>query len=286
MQDLIIHGVAIPPGKRVSFDIPLPSFYTHTPVPMTVHAIRGRRDGPRLLVCAAVHGDEINGIEIIRCLLRSPALRGLKGALIAVPIVNVYGFVRQSRYLPDRRDLNRCFPGTDKGSLAARLAYLVTAELLTICTHGIDLHTGAIHRDNLPQIRTTFTADATTETLARAFGVPVILNADIRDGSLRAEAVQRGIPCLVYEAAEALRYSETAIHAGVRGILRVMRALGMVPAGLVGGPCRSRSSPARPSGSVPLRAASCGRWCPWAPRSPGGSCWGWWRIRSARTKSR
>ncbi|XSG84008.1 MAG: succinylglutamate desuccinylase/aspartoacylase family protein [Methylohalobius sp. ZOD2] len=228
MQELVIHEMIVRPGKRASFDIPLPSLYTHAPVPMTVHVIHGRRDGPRLLVCAAVHGDEINGIEIIRRLIRSPMLKGLRGTLIAVPIVNVYGFVRQSRYLPDRRDLNRCFPGTDKGSLAARLAHLFTHELLTVCTHGIDLHTGAIHRDNLPQVRTAFEAADCNEALARAFGAPVILNADLRDGSLRAEAAERGIPFLVYEGGEALRYSETVIRAGVRGVFRVMRALGMV----------------------------------------------------------
>lgn len=227
-QHFEIHGVKIPPGQRISFDIPLPSLYTHTPVPMTVHLFHGRRPGPRLLICAAVHGDEINGIEIIRRLLKSSALKGLRGTLIAIPIVNVYGFVRQSRYLPDRRDLNRCFPGSEKGSLAARLAHFFRTEILSLCTHGIDLHTGAIHRDNLPQIRTAFDEEGTNETLARAFGAPVIINSDLRDGSLRAEAADRGIPFLVYEGGEALRYSESVIRAGVRGILGVMRYLGMI----------------------------------------------------------
>jgi len=230
MAALVIGGHGINLGERKTLDIPLPSLYTHTSVPMTVHVINGRQSGPCLFVCAAVHGDEINGIEIIRRLTQAPVLRGLKGTLIAVPIVNVYGFVRHSRYLPDRRDLNRVFPGSDKGSLAARLASTFMVEIVDKCTHGIDLHTAARHRDNLPQIRTTFSEGSETENLARIFAAPVILNADLRDGSLRAVAAERGMPLLVYEAGEALRYDEMSIRIGLRGIIRVMRTLGMIRA--------------------------------------------------------
>lgn len=228
MTELFIGGQKIKAGERRTLDIPLPSLYTHSAVPMTAHVINGRQSGPKLFVCAAIHGDEINGIEIIRRLLQSPALRGLRGTLIAVPIVNVYGFVRHSRYLPDRRDLNRVFPGSEKGSLAGRLASIFFHEIVEQCTHGIDLHTGAIHRDNLPQIRADLNEGEETEALAKAFAAPVILNSDVRDGSLRAVAAEQRIPLLVYEAGEALRYDEISIRIGLRGIIRVMRQLGMI----------------------------------------------------------
>ena len=135
---------------------------------------------------------------------------------IAVPIVNVPGFLNLSRYLPDRRDLNRSFPGSAKGSLAARLAKLFLDEIVTGSTHGIDLHTGAVHRDNYPQIRASLD-DAQAERMARAFGVPIVVNSDFRNGSLRAAAHNLGVPVIVYEAGEALRFDEGAIRAGGQG---------------------------------------------------------------------
>ena len=145
-----------------------------------------------------------------------------------MPLVNVYGVIERSRYLPDRRDLNRSFPGSGRGSLAARLADLFMTEIVAHCTHGIDLHTGALHRGNLPQVRGNLD-DEETLRLARLFGVPVLINADLRDGSLREAAAARGIPMLLYEAGEALRFDELSIRAGVQGILNVMRGLGMLP---------------------------------------------------------
>ena len=166
-------------------------------------------------------------MEIVRRLLRRP-LRELSGTLIAVPVVNVHGFIGLSRYLPDRRDLNRSFPGNESGSLAARLAHLFVEEIVGRATHGIDLHTGALHRSNLPQVRACLDQPE-TERLAHAFGAPVVLDANLRDGSLRQEVMERGIPMLVYEAGEALRFDEASIRAGVRGVVEVMRALGMLP---------------------------------------------------------
>jgi len=203
--------------------------YTHTPVEMPIHVVNGRRPGPRLVVTAAVHGDELNGIEIVRRLLRLRALDHLRGALIAVPVVNIFGVLTHSRYLPDRRDLNRSFPGTDRGSLAARLADLLLNVVIRQCTHGVDLHTGALHRSNLAQVRGNLD-DPETERMARAFGVPVMINANLRDGSLRQAAAEAGIPMLIYEAGEALRFDEMSIRGGVSGILSVMRSLGMLPA--------------------------------------------------------
>lgn len=228
MYEFEIGGIDIGLGSRRLIELPLPPLSTHTPLTLPVHVVRGKKDGPRLFVSAAIHGDEVNGTEIIRRLLHQPALNRLKGTLIAVPMVNVYGLIHQSRYLPDRRDLNRSFPGTVKGSLAARLANLFMTEIVDKATHGIDLHTGAIHRNNLPQIRANLD-DMETARLAEAFGVPVLLNANLRDGSLRAAAGEIGIPMLLYEAGEALRFDEVSIRAGVKGIIGVMRSLGMLP---------------------------------------------------------
>ncbi|MGB5261937.1 MAG: succinylglutamate desuccinylase/aspartoacylase family protein [Gammaproteobacteria bacterium] len=215
-------------GESIIIDVPMASLYTHAPMSLPVQVMRGRRDGPRLFVSAAIHGDEINGVEIIRRLLRLPLLKRLRGTLIAIPIVNVYGFIAHSRYLPDRRDLNRSFPGSDHGSMAARLADRFLSEIVDKCHYGIDLHTGAVHRDNLPQIRANLD-DPETARLAQAFHVPVLLNSNIRDGSLRQVAADRGIPILLYEAGEALRFDEHSIRAGVKGIIAVMRELGMLP---------------------------------------------------------
>ena len=213
-EDFIIAGTEVSPGTRRTLELPVASLYSHAPMTLPVQVVCGRHDGPRLFVSAALHGDEINGVEIIRRLLRLPSLKKLRGTLLAIPIVNVYGFVNRSRYLPDRRDLNRSFPGSVRGSMAARLADLFLKEIVDRCNYGIDLHTGAIHRENLPQIRANLD-DEETARIARAFHVPLLLNSDLRDGSLREIAAERGIPMLLYEAGEALRFDERAIRAGV-----------------------------------------------------------------------
>ncbi len=227
-KTLQIAGEIIKPGSRVTLELPIPQLYTHTPMQMPVHVVCGKHDGPSLFVCAAIHGDELNGVEIIRRLMNQTRLKRIRGTLIAIPIVNVYGVIHHSRYLPDRRDLNRSFPGSDKGSLASRLAHLFMTEVIANATHAIDLHTGALHRSNVPQIRADL-SDKNTRVLARAFGVPVIINSKLRDGSLRAAACDLGIPIMIYEAGEALRFDEVSIRAGLRGINNVMCALGMLP---------------------------------------------------------
>lgn len=230
MQEPIRVGeVEVLPGHRQTLELSVAPLQTHTEMTMPVQVVHGARPGPHLFVTAAVHGDEINGVEIIHRLLQRLSPRRLRGAVLAVPVVNVYGFINHSRYLPDRRDLNRFFPGSETGSLASRVAELLMQEVVRHCTHGIDLHTGSNHRSNLPQIRACLDQPETMH-LARAFGAPVILNANLRDGSLRQAALERGIPMLLYEAGEALRFDEVAIRAGVKGILAVMRAIGMLPA--------------------------------------------------------
>ncbi|WP_340120065.1 succinylglutamate desuccinylase/aspartoacylase family protein [Pelagibius sp. 7325] len=226
-KPLVIGGVAVMPGERRTIDLPVTDLSTHTPITMPIHVVRGRRAGPTLFVCAALHGDEINGVEIIRRLLRLSALKRLQGSLIAVPIVNVLGFLSQSRYLPDRRDLNRSFPGSPQGSLAGRLARLFLDEIVAKSSHGIDLHTAAIHRDNFPQVRVNLD-DPEGERLAQAFGVPFVINTGFREGSLREAAAELSVPVIVYEAGEALRFDENSIRAGVKGVVRVMRQLEML----------------------------------------------------------
>ena len=225
-QPLKIGGVTVAPGERRGVSLPVGMLHTHVPVEMPVWVIHGRRPGPRLFVSAAIHGDELNGIEIIRR-VRARPLKGLQGTLLLVPVVNVFGLLQHSRYLPDRRDLNRSFPGSERGSLAARLAHLFMSEIVDRCTHGIDLHTGAVHRSNLPQVRAQLD-DRQTRELAMAFGAPVVLDSRLRDGSLREAAAEKGIPTLIYEAGEALRFDEMSIRVGAAGIVEVMRQLGML----------------------------------------------------------
>jgi predicted deacylase len=236
---ITIAGTVVAPGQRYNINLPVGELYTAAPLFMPVHVVRGSAAGPTLFVSAAIHGDELNGIEIIRRVLKRNILRSIRGTLLAVPIVNVYGFLNQSRYLPDRRDLNRSFPGSPKGSIAARLANTFNKHILANSDYGIDLHTGAFNRCNLPQIRGNLDDQQTLE-LARSFGVPVIINANIRDGSLRSCAAERGMPVLIYEAGECLRFDEISIRAGVRGVLNVMRSIGMLPRS------RGRSGPIKP----------------------------------------
>ncbi len=223
-----IANETIVPGARETLCLPIPGQSPYTPLAMPLHVVHGKRDGPVLFVSAAIHGDEINGIEIIRQLLRVRALERLKGTLLCVPIVNVHGFLNHTRYLPDRRDLNRSFPGAEHGSLAARVARVFAEEIVDRSTHGIDLHTGANNRTNLPHVRANLD-DPACEALALAFGTPVVINANLRDGSLRQYALEKNIPLLLYEAGEALRFDRISIRAGLRGTLNVMRNLGMLP---------------------------------------------------------
>ena len=224
-----IAGHTLQPGQRIQFDLPTAKLYTDTPLNTSVEVIHGRRPGPVLLVCAAIHGDELNGVEIIRRIRSFRTLSRLRGTLVLVPVVNLFGFIHQSRYLPDRRDLNRCFPGSERGSIASRVAYKFFSEIVRSCTHVIDLHTGAINRDNLPQVRADLDQQGVKE-MAMSFSIPVIINSGVIEHSLRYEAGKLGIPVITYEAGEALRVHERAVVTGVRAIVSVMRSLEMLPA--------------------------------------------------------
>lgn len=222
-----IAGEQIKPGTSQCVKLSLSMLHTSTPIEVPIYVFHGKKEGPVLFVTAAIHGDEINGVEIIRRLHHSPQIKRLRGTLITIPIVNVYGFLLQSRYLPDRRDLNRQFPGVEQGSLASRLAYMLMKEVIQHATHGIDLHTGAIHRSNYPQTRYSTLCEQSF-SLAEAFAAPVMVPSNLRDGSLRHAADNMDIPIVVYEGGEALRFDEFSIKLGVRGILKVMAYLDMI----------------------------------------------------------
>jgi uncharacterized protein len=224
---LTIAGIQIKPGTRTDIQIPVAPLYNHSAMAMPVHVIHGKHTGPRLFVCGAVHGDEIIGTEIIHRLIRLKKLKNLRGTLITVPVVNVYAFIQHSRYSPDRRDLNRFFPGSETGSLTSQLAHVFMQEIVKTSDFGIDLHAGSNHRANLPQIRAAI-EDPRVLDLAGKFQVPVVINSPAREGSLRHSAAKEGVCMLLYEAGEALRFDEVGIRAGVRGILCVMDAIGML----------------------------------------------------------
>lgn len=225
-QAIIIADEVIKAGQSHCVKLSLAMLYTSTPIEVPVYVFHGKKEGPVLFVTAAIHGDEINGVEIIRRLHHVPQIKRLRGTLITIPVVNVYGFFLHSRYLPDRRDLNRQFPGSEKGSMASKLANLIMAEIVGHSTHGIDLHTGALHRSNYPQIRFSEQCSQSAK-LAEAFAAPVMVPANMRDGSLRSATDNLAIPMIVYEGGEALRFDELTIKIGMRGILNVMTHLEM-----------------------------------------------------------
>lgn len=228
-DDFTIGGTSIKRGERKRVLLDVAKLYDFTNMNIPIEVIRGKKEGPILFVSGAVHGDEINGVEIIRQLLAKKALSRLRGTLIAVPIVNVFGFNTKSRYSPDRRDLNRNFPGAKNGSLTGQLAHAFMKEIVKKSTHGIDLHTAAINRTNLPQIRACLD-DPQTQAMAEAFRVPVVLHSELRDGSLRGAARELGIPTLLFEGGEALKFNGKVIKSGLQGILSVMRSIEMLPA--------------------------------------------------------
>ena len=229
-DDLQIGPHTFSPGERGFVELPFGRSIMHSDLCFGVHVFRGRKAGPRLLVCAGVHGDEINGVEIARRLISSPPTKRLAGDLIVVPIVNVPAFVARQRYLPDRRDLNRLFPGSPEGSHGARCAHVFVTEVATKCTHILDLHTASNNRTNLPQIRIDF-ALAGNRDFAGAFASPVVLNSKSPGGSLREALTGLGKHAAVYEAGAEMALDMPAVRFGLRGVKNVMRHLRMTPQG-------------------------------------------------------
>lgn len=224
---LRIGELDVAPGRSATGELPIARQVTGTGISLPLQVRHGRRNGRTVWLSAAVHGDEINGVEIIRRVMRGLDARTMAGTVIAVPIVNVHGFLNGDRYLPDRRDLNRSFPGSPNGSLAARIANLFMTEIVSRCDVGIDLHTGSDHRTNLPQIRADLD-DPETRKLAEAFGAPLMLHSRTRDGSLRGAATERGATMLLFEGGEALRFDDDTLTVGVEGIRRVLAELAVI----------------------------------------------------------
>lgn len=230
-EPIQVGETVVPPGRKVRIELPFATLSTGSTASLPVAVINGRSTGPNVWISGAIHGDEVNGVEIVRRVMKQLDAKSLRGAVIAVPIVNPLGFIHESRYMPDRRDLNRSFPGSARGSSASRLAHLFMTEIVDKCAVGIDCHTATGHRTNVPQIRTD-TDDPETLSLARAFGAPFTIHARLRDGSLREAATSRGMKVLLLEAGQAHRFNDDAIRVGVNGILRSLRSLGMIDARL------------------------------------------------------
>jgi len=222
-----IHDRAIAPGSSEILTIPVSQQVTGLDASLALKVLHGAKPGPAVFVSAAIHGDEIVGTAIIQRLLDHLMPEEMSGTVILAPAVNIYGFASHSRYLPDRRDLNRSFPGYEHGSLAAQLAHCFLVNVIDRCTLGIDLHTAAIHRYNLPQIRIASGSPHLTE-LAMAFAPPIIIESPLRPGSMRALAADRETPMLLLEAGEALRFDRYSIKVGVAGVLRVLAHIGMI----------------------------------------------------------
>lgn len=224
---MVIAGVSIPKGKNITVDIPIARLPSNTEIDLVAHVFRSKNPGPTLLVLGGIHGDEVNGIEIVKRAERSKMFTNLKaGTVIAVPLLNVYGFLNFSRGLPDGKDVNRSFPGTKNGSLASRVAFTLTKEILPHVDLGLDFHTGGAAVYNYPQAR-AFRDDPESIKLGEEFGMPLLIKGGLVSKSLRKTANTLGIPMIVFEGGESLRIDEFSIEEGLRGIKRVMVARGM-----------------------------------------------------------
>ncbi|MDP1574993.1 MAG: succinylglutamate desuccinylase/aspartoacylase family protein [Coxiellaceae bacterium] len=217
----------IHPGESLSLALPLPELFSCSPVYMPIKVIHGKKAGPCLLLTAAMHGDALNGTEIINRIFQNDALKNLNGTLIAAPVLNVYGFMNRSRYLPGGINLDACFPGSTTGTHAARMAHLFVTEIFNKADICIDFQTGFINYTNLPQVFVDF-KDSTAKTLASVFNAPVISNLNYEKGMLRTTARDAKKTFLMYEAGEAMRFDEHAIRAGVCGVLNILENQAMI----------------------------------------------------------
>jgi hypothetical protein len=221
-----IAGMRVSPGRRKDVKIRISEFYTASPVFIPVTVIHGREPGPVVYITAAVHGNEINGVEMVRQLRTRVDPHRLRGTIILVLIANPISFLTMSRDLPDGRDLNRFFPGRERGSMASHIAGAIFQKVVKLADYGIDLHTAATGRTNLPHVR----ADMHRPVLRRfatAFGCEVVFDMPGEEGTLRRAATQAGVPTIVYEAGEPLKFQKNLIRRGVEGIQNVLADLRM-----------------------------------------------------------
>ncbi|WP_436515648.1 succinylglutamate desuccinylase/aspartoacylase family protein [Ekhidna sp. To15] len=226
-EPITIRNQQIKPGKIKQINISLSRLPTRTHVEIPIIVSHSKEPGPVLLLMGGMHGDEINGAEIVRRILANKYHIVDKGTVICIPILNVYGFLNFSRQVPDGKDVNRSFPGSKSGSLASQIAYYVRREILPLIDCGLDFHTGGSRINNYPQIRGQLDSNFGLE-LAKAFAPKYLINSKLREKSLRKEAAKNGKHILVYEGGESLRLRKHAIDQGVNGALRVMHHLGMI----------------------------------------------------------
>jgi hypothetical protein len=224
---LTIRTHSFAPGDSGSLTVNLATLASRTPIDIPLYIFRAPIDGPVLLLMAGMHGDEVNGTEIIRRMISRGLLRPVIGSVIALPLLNIYGFINFARYVPDGKDVNRSFPGSETGSLASRMAHFVTNEILPLIDFGVDFHTGGGMIFNYPQVRCVFDREQNL-AMGKAFAPPLLINAPLRDKSLRQQAEKTGKTILVYEAGESMRFDEHAIQEGIGGTLRLMNHLEMV----------------------------------------------------------
>ncbi len=226
-KDIQIGGQTVSPGENKLVTISIDRLPTGTLIDIPVYVFNAKEPGPTLLVQAGLHGDEINGVEIVRRMLQEKKFQVKHGAVIAVPILNIFGFIHFSRDVPDGKDVNRSFPGSKTGSLAGRIAYHYVSEILPQIDFGIDLHTGGAQRSNYPQIRYT-TEDKQSKNLAIVFNAPYTFSSNLIKGSFRSAANKMGIPTIVFEAGESMRFDTYSISKGINGILNVMEHFKMI----------------------------------------------------------
>ncbi|MGH0035443.1 MAG: succinylglutamate desuccinylase/aspartoacylase family protein [Myxococcota bacterium] len=226
-MSLSVLGSEVQPGESRRLSLKVSESFGGTSVATPVTVVHGSAPGPTLCLTAGIHGDEIIGIEVVRRVVAQLEPDGVRGTVIGVPVVNPLGFRRSSRYLPDRRDLNRYFPGRETGSSASRIAYRFFEQVVRRCEVLVDFHSGSFHRSNLPQVRADLT-DPALRGLASWFGAPVVLHNAGRRGTLRKAAHEAGIEAILYEAGEPMRFDEESVEQGVEGSLRLMRSLGMI----------------------------------------------------------
>ncbi|HEY7641983.1 MAG TPA: succinylglutamate desuccinylase/aspartoacylase family protein [Steroidobacteraceae bacterium] len=219
-------GTEVPPGTRKRLTWTSDTSMEGFVVPVPVLVLNGKGPGPVLCLTAAVHGDELNGIEVTRRVLDDVDLDELNGAVIGVPIVNIEGFYRGTRYLPDRRDLNRYFPGNPRGSAATRMAHSFFTDVVKHCSAVIDLHTGSLNRTNLPQVRADLRMPQ-VQRMTQALGATVVLHSVGERGSLRRAASEAGIPTVTFEMGEPMRVQPEQVEHGAKAIETLMYSLGM-----------------------------------------------------------
>ncbi|MFC2113919.1 succinylglutamate desuccinylase/aspartoacylase family protein [Bacteroidota bacterium] len=225
-KTLKILGQEILPGKSKLINLDVAKLHTRTSVEIPIFVERSKEDGPVLLLVAGIHGDEMNGVEIIRRIIKRKLNKPDVGTIICIPVFNIFGFLNLSREFPDKRDLNRVFPGSSRGSLASRFAYYFMKHIAPVVDYAIDFHTGSANRNNFPQVRCMW-KDTKTRELALAFNAPFIVDSPFRAKTIRESLHKLGKSTLLYEGGTSLSFDETVINTGINGTLNVMHYLGI-----------------------------------------------------------